>query len=72
MPSVATIGWRRTTATSQPLAAPTAMPTASRIGTAAMARSSPAGISATTTSTLMKPISGPIERSMPPLPERIG
>ena len=53
------------------MTAPVARPSKSSNGVANHQSPRWAGISAVTTSTLTKPISGPTERSMPPAPERI-
>ena len=70
MPSVAITGGKRSRAIRTPLTAPMAAPIASRIGTARIGLPSGVPSSSVTRMMLMKPISGAIDRSMPPPPLR--
>jgi hypothetical protein len=70
VPRVAITGGIRSRAIITPLIAPTAAPMASRIGTANSGPPSTVPNSLVTRMMLVKPISGAIERSIPPRPLR--
>ena len=73
MPSVATIGWMRTTVARKPFAAPTSAPIEQRCRNDApgATRCRRSRNSTWIARALTKPISGPTEMSMPPRPARI-